>query len=231
MKKNWRRIIAAGLCVSMLGMTACGKETVWSKPDYPSQNGVEISEAFSEELSDYVALKDEKRYENILAASEKDSYTLELWEQGHLHYKVDHILCAPLENGGAYVIKAYIIDMAMLADIFEIYYFDGSEYTLLETYNGLDFYLYISDGEYLYYCFDGLFYRISKKGAEQLADLTRPLPKDGAEDESDYLIPDRLTSSISAEGDTITISATYYYRTTDEQWSNFSEDITVKKTA
>ena len=40
MKKNWRRIIAAGLCVSMLGMTACGKETEKSEANMQNDYGI-----------------------------------------------------------------------------------------------------------------------------------------------------------------------------------------------
>jgi hypothetical protein len=67
------------------------------------------------------------------------------------------------ENKG-FVTKGYTHPHGLNPSVFEEYYFDGSEYIRLNLSQGSRFGQGLTDGEFLYYMFDGFLHRLSKDG-------------------------------------------------------------------
>lgn len=203
--------------ISTFALCGCSKiERVWSEPQYYNEQVSFYDESFASEITDG-AKESEQFFYDLNADSEG---FLETWNEGHLRIGPDYIQHFTLTNGKSFIIKAYIIDMALNPEYFEIYLYNEGDYKLLKSLNASDFCMQISDGTYLYYSYDGILYRLTEGGKEKLMlDAKYNAPDANKYYEKQQLPWDFVTSSISGEGDELIINADYSYRTEDEEWA------------
>ncbi|MBQ8841339.1 MAG: hypothetical protein IJZ65_01755 [Ruminiclostridium sp.] len=203
--------------IAVLSLCGCEKiERVWSEPLQYNEETAFYNESFATEITE--GAKELEQFSYELNADNEEF--IDAWNEGHLRIGPDYIQYFNLADGKSFVIKAYIIDMALNPEYFEIYLYNEGEYKLLKSLNASDFCMTISDGTYLYYSYDGILYRLTESGNEKLMlDAKYNAPDANKYYEKQQLPWDFVTSSISGEGDEIIINADYSYRTKDEEWA------------
>lgn len=216
MFKKINAVIIVAL-IAVLSLCGCEKiDRVWSEAQQYNEETAFYDESFATEITEGAKEFEQALYE----LNADDESFIKVWNEGHLRISPDYIQYFNLTDGKNFVIKAYIIDMALNPEYFEIYLYNEGEYKLLKSLNASDFCMTVSDGTYLYYSYDGILYRLTEDGNEKLMlDAKYNATDANPFYETNQISWNSMTSSISGEGDELIINADYSYRTQNEEWA------------
>lgn len=181
------------------------------------------SEEFANELSEGAKAFHERNLED----AREHGYSEEIEKNPEDFRVIAHLSYAFPSGADYFLVKEYSFVQALDAGYFEIYFLKGGEAELLGEFN-ISYTTLISDGEYLYYIYDGILSRISQDGnVEDIVEFKEndpEYPNEAMAFDSSYIGLATRNTHASGSGDILTIYNICY---TDSEGENYTYNYTI----